>query len=342
MGWRKDVLRQLGAPITKQNLNFLGTWQRWEGGHTNNDARYNWLNTTSNAPGAVRSINSVGVKAFDSYRSGINATVQTLNNGRYGDVVDALRSGDPYKKKPVAGLSTWLSGKPNSEAGIRYASRVLGSPVSAGGESRATANRTGQSYGGGGPSPLQRAAASSAGELYQRAVGGFMLGRAQARLQGQNPQGGLMQLAQLRDEYQRMGGVPEQNSATASPNIGKAQGNVQSDVINGNIIIPEVGAPGTHVTDGLDWNNGQKTARDIMAKAGTLVGAPEDGVVLKWDPQGAQGGGRMWFKGKSGRLYWLGHIDNGLSVGSTVKRGQRIAVISADHADPHLHFDYKL
>jgi len=340
MGWRKDVLKRLGAPITKQNLDFLGTWQRYEGGHTNNDARYNWLNTTSNAPGAVRSINSVGVKAFDSYDNGVNATVQTLNNGRYGDVVASLRSGNPYKNKPVAGLSTWLSGKPNSEAGIRYAGRVLGSPVSAAGTSRTVVNHTGQSYGGGGPSPQQRAAASTAGELYQQAVGGFMLGRAQARLQGQNPQGGLMQLAELRDTYQRMGGVPEQDSATSSPNIGKTQGNVQSDVVNGNS-SPEIG-PGTHVTDNLDWNNGKKTARDIMAKAGTQVGAPEDGTVLKWDAQGAQGGGRMWFKGKSGRLYWLGHIDNGLGVGTTVKRGQRIALISADHANPHLHFDYKL
>lgn len=338
MGWRKDVLARVGAPVTKANLEFLGTWQRWEGGHTNNAARWNWLNTTSSAPGAVRSINSVGVKAFDTYENGVNATVQTLNNGRYSDIVAALRSGDPYKAKPVAGLSTWLSGQPNSSAGIKYASKVLGTPV---GTPQAARKDSGQTYGGGGPSPQQRAAASSAGELYQKAVAGFMLGRAAARLQGQNPQGGLMQLAQLREQYQAMGGVPDQQRATADKAIGKAQKRSLSDVSNNGMIIPTI-APGTHITDGLDWNHGKKTARDIMAKAGTPVGAPEAGTIIKWDPTGAQGGGSMWFKGKSGRMYWLGHIDAGLPVGTQVQPGGRLAVVSSDHAAPHLHFDYRL
>ena len=339
MGWRRDVLKRVGAPATKQNLDFLATWQRWEGGHTNNKASFNWLNTTSNAPGATHSINSVGVKAFDSYENGVNATVQTLNNGRYGDIVGALRSGNPYKEKPVAGLSTWLSGKPNSEAGIAYAGRVLGGPVS--GAVGASVKKGGQSYGGGGPSPQQRMSASSGEGLYQKALAGFMLGRAAARFQGQNPEGGLMQLAQLRQQYQEMGGVPDRGRSTADKAIGKAQGHRLSDVQDGNILIPKVGQ-GTHITDGLDWNQGKKTAVDIMAKAGTAVGAPEDGVVLKWDPQGAQGGGRMWFKGKSGRMYWLGHIDDSLPVGSQVRFGQAVARVSSDHAAPHLHFDYKL
>jgi murein DD-endopeptidase MepM/ murein hydrolase activator NlpD len=41
-------------------------------------------------------------------------------------------------------------------------------------------------------------------------------------------------------------------------------------------------------------------------------------------------------------MYWLGHIDNRLPVGTKVRRGQRIALVSADHETPHLHFDYKL
>ena len=64
--WRVDVLQGLGAPTTAANLAFLSSWQRWEGGATNNDASFNYLNTTLNALGAVRSINSVGVKAFDT------------------------------------------------------------------------------------------------------------------------------------------------------------------------------------------------------------------------------------------------------------------------------------
>lgn len=130
--WRLALLKSIGAPATKKNLDFLNTWQRWEGGHTKNDAKYNWLNTTRDAPGAVGSINSVGVKAFDSFDHGVAATAATLQSGRYKDIVRGLVSGDPYKAKPVAGLSTWLSGSPTSKAGADYASRVLGTPVKVG------------------------------------------------------------------------------------------------------------------------------------------------------------------------------------------------------------------
>lgn len=92
---------------------------------------------------------------------------------------------------------------------------------------------------------------------------------------------------------------------------------------------------GTHVTDGLGW--GTKTASDLMAKAGTLVGAPESGEVVRWGS--AQGGQSMYFRGKSGRLYWLGHLDNIARPGTKVRRGQVLARVSADHPRPHVHID---
>jgi len=106
----------------------------------------------------------------------------------------------------------------------------------------------------------------------------------------------------------------------------------------GKTLVPSVGT-GTHVTDGLDWNHGDKTARDIMAKPGTPVGAPEGGTIVRWGS--AQGGESMYFKGESGRMYWLGHIDDRLPVGTKVQAGQPMAVISKKHKHPHLHFDYK-
>lgn len=125
--WRKDLLRAIKAPTTPQNLKLLQTWHRWEGGHTKNDARYNWLNTTNNAPGAVREINSVGVKAFDSYKNGVNALAITLLNGRYNDIVQGLRSGNPYQSDIGRGLQIWVSGKPDGNPG--YAQKVLGRPA---------------------------------------------------------------------------------------------------------------------------------------------------------------------------------------------------------------------
>src|SRR6188508_321634 len=123
--WRVAVLKRLGYKPTKQNLSFLDSWQRWEGGHTNNDAKWNWLNTTR---GKGRSINSVGVKAFGSFGEGVQNTVATLRNGRYGDILEGLASGDPYTHDVSAGLQTWVSGSPTGNPG--YAQKVLGRKVS--------------------------------------------------------------------------------------------------------------------------------------------------------------------------------------------------------------------
>ena len=126
--WERALLKSLRVPVTPQNIKFLQSWQRWEGGHTKNDATYNWLNTTRNTPGAVRSINEVGVKAYRNFRSGIQALNQTLNNGRYGDILDALKAGDPYGSDLSSGLSTWVSGSPTGN--LKYAAKVMGTKVS--------------------------------------------------------------------------------------------------------------------------------------------------------------------------------------------------------------------
>jgi hypothetical protein len=105
------------------------------------------------------------------------------------------------------------------------------------------------------------------------------------------------------------------------------------------LLIPGTSWKGTHVTDGLDWNHGQKTAVDIMARAGTQVGAPEAGTIIRHGS--AQGGQALYFKADSGHLYWMGHLDDLGPVGEHFDRGARIALISADHPAPHLHIDRK-
>lgn len=96
---------------------------------------------------------------------------------------------------------------------------------------------------------------------------------------------------------------------------------------------------GTHVTDGLGW--GTKTAIDIMGKPGTRVSSPAAGVVVYFHPTGAQGGGSMLIRGTDGKEYWIGHIDKGLKSGTAIRFGQPIGVISADHAAPHVHLDWR-
>ena len=79
--------------MTADNVAAVTAWEMAEGGHWNNSAHYNPLNTTQSAPGAT-SMNYVGVKAYVSWEQGFTATLQTLRNGRYGAILAALARGD--------------------------------------------------------------------------------------------------------------------------------------------------------------------------------------------------------------------------------------------------------
>ncbi len=124
--WRVATLKKLGAPVTKSNLKFLGSWQRWEGGHTNNTARFNWLNTTSGKQ--YPSINSVGVKRFPDFNTGTTILANTLKSG-YPTLTRLLRSGNGGQAVSLprgqADLNRWLTG--NRTPGMTpYISKIAG------------------------------------------------------------------------------------------------------------------------------------------------------------------------------------------------------------------------
>lgn len=119
--WAQALLRSIRAPATPSNLAVLSAWQRAEGGGTANSANYNPLNTTQPAAGAG-SINSVGVRSYRTPQQGISATAQTLLNGRYGNIVQGLRSGASARQIATAvEQSPWGTG-----GGVL---RVLGQPA---------------------------------------------------------------------------------------------------------------------------------------------------------------------------------------------------------------------
>lgn len=111
--WQGDLLRSVGAPVTTNNVMFLNAWQQAEGGGQSGPSRtaYNWLNTTQSAPGAV-AINSVGVKSYPNYQTGINALSKTLTNGYYNPIVSALRLGNtsPQQLASLVAKSPWGTG----------------------------------------------------------------------------------------------------------------------------------------------------------------------------------------------------------------------------------------
>lgn len=108
-GWDTQLLGALGIPATADAIRFLDQWQSFEGGTAQN----NPLNTTQAWAGATN-YNSVGVKNYRTRADGIQATMTTLENGRYDAILQALRSGNPYTfAEPLAiatALRTWGTG----------------------------------------------------------------------------------------------------------------------------------------------------------------------------------------------------------------------------------------
>jgi len=101
--WSVDLLRLLGAPVTAENVRAISAWQQAEGTSSrfNPLATTQWLASSSNA-------NSVGVKNYASYEDGLNATVITLDNGYYPDILAALRSGtDAMAVANAVAASPW-------------------------------------------------------------------------------------------------------------------------------------------------------------------------------------------------------------------------------------------
>ena len=104
--WQAQILHALGAPVTPANLTFLNAWARAEGGTASN----NPFNTTQSAPGAS-SYNRVGVRNYATPQQGIQATVQTLQNGHYGNILSALRQGSSAQAAASAlAASPWGTG----------------------------------------------------------------------------------------------------------------------------------------------------------------------------------------------------------------------------------------
>jgi hypothetical protein len=95
-----DLLSRINAPITDSNIAAMTTWMKFEGGGGGkatglgiNSAMFNPLNTTLRTSGSTGSMNSVGVQKYASYDAGLSATVQTLQNGRYSNILAALKQG---------------------------------------------------------------------------------------------------------------------------------------------------------------------------------------------------------------------------------------------------------
>jgi hypothetical protein len=95
----RSVLSGLGAPTNKNNMAAMLQWMRAEGGHWHNSAKYNPLNTTLKMPGSHSAGTAQSsIKAYNSWDSGVQATINTLTSGNhtaygYDAIVGAFQSG---------------------------------------------------------------------------------------------------------------------------------------------------------------------------------------------------------------------------------------------------------
>ena len=94
--WATQFLTKLGEPVTDANLTAISTWMAYEGGHWKNSAHYNPLNTTLKTSAAKGSMNNVGVKRYESWDAGLDATVQTIKVNKHGypEILKALSKGN--------------------------------------------------------------------------------------------------------------------------------------------------------------------------------------------------------------------------------------------------------
>lgn len=110
LSWAKALLVAMRLPVTADNVAAVTAWEMAEGGHWYNTAYYNPLNTTQSMPGATI-FNSVGVKAYTSWKQGLEATVITMKNGFYDGIIAALRRGNDASAVAAAvGASPWGTG----------------------------------------------------------------------------------------------------------------------------------------------------------------------------------------------------------------------------------------
>lgn len=134
-GWEGDVLRGIQAPITAGNVQLLDVWTALERGlGSSSYAGYNPFNTTQTEPGST-TYNSVGVQNFKDWASGLQASVATLENGFYPNILRQIRAGTIQANSTFANpeLLTWSGNSYSSLNLAAYPSAVPSTRFTTGG-----------------------------------------------------------------------------------------------------------------------------------------------------------------------------------------------------------------
>lgn len=106
--WIRSFLAAVSAPATAANIRSVSAWIGHEGDFATSGN--NPLNTTQANSDSIGTKNPVGVQIFRTPSGGVNANATALLNGRYGDILMFLRSGQGFCGQSLQGLSVWSGG----------------------------------------------------------------------------------------------------------------------------------------------------------------------------------------------------------------------------------------
>lgn len=339
--WAAAVLKRLGVRPKPGAIQALTGWTKAEGGHWNNTARYNPLNTTQNMPGSGDTGSQGNISVYRDWDQGIDATVKTLRNGRYGGIIRALKAGDPGRVASAIDASPW--GTHGDLVYRTIAGTKAPKNVSAYGPARETPAPEAAP-----PQQYTTTPAVDNSAMRRQLVGQFLqqggvrnsnavLGLAAGYGQAQDVPGTRVPVQAPAGETPASAHQPSSPGVRVSP---RAQA--------GNPVVSrKQSVGGGHDTSGLPGY----PAKDYFAPAGTHAVAPVSGKVFKLSgsdpskgpPNGPGGplGWSVYIKGTNGKKYFLTHLGSrDVKVGDRVRQGQVIGTV-ADYASygrpDHIH-----
>jgi len=131
----RALISAYGGTPTEPLINGIQAWAMQEGGHWQNRALHNPLNTTLVLPGSTK-MNTVnagtgtGVQAYTSWEQGLEATMQTLSfpNHGYEDIIAAFRdskSKDAGKLFKAINKSDWGHPKYNFDVNSKWTQAMM-------------------------------------------------------------------------------------------------------------------------------------------------------------------------------------------------------------------------
>lgn len=101
------LLNRLGIQPSAGAVHGIVAWEAAEGGNWENDARYNPMNTTEKMPGSGDVGTQGDIGSYTSWQQGLEATAKTLENGNYGGILEAFKSGNAESVANAVVSSPW-------------------------------------------------------------------------------------------------------------------------------------------------------------------------------------------------------------------------------------------